>query len=249
MGNTDLPEGVMDTLTENEVFRSEFRATVPENYSGVRHGLFILGFGVFALAVCGYFIQPPVAPADWLMVLLVVVGWNLAEWYGHRYLHRPGNSALSRALYKRHTLTHHRFFTQDNGTLRDAQDLKIVFFPAFALPAITVMALVPGALAWLILSLNAGLLIVMTAVAMYMLFEFFHLCAHLPETSRLTRLPLVSTMRRHHLAHHDPAIMMKMNMNFTLPWADWYFDTSDVKRGFWGTTFNGSSTRYVRRRK
>jgi hypothetical protein len=177
----------------------------------------------------------------------VLVGWNLLEWHGHRLLHRPGSSGLSRALYTRHTLTHHRFFTDAHSTLRDARDLKIVFFPTFALPALTALALVPAGLVWGIASLNAALVTLASVVLAYLVFELFHLCAHLPEGAWIGGVPIVSTMRRHHRAHHDPRIMMTRNMNFTLPLADWWLGTSDLDRGWWGTLFNGSSTRHVRR--
>ncbi len=231
----------------NEQFRAEFRATIPRGYSGIRHAAIIAGFGILVIGACAWLISPPLGWADLAMIPLVVIGWNLLEWWGHKMLHRPGKSALSRALYTRHTLTHHRFFTEEHGVLEGPRDLKIVFFPAFALPLITLMALVPAAVVWLAISLNAGLVFLISTVAMYLLFEAFHLCAHLPDTHWITRIPLVDTMRRHHLAHHDPSLMMTHNMNFTLPWADWFFETSDVRRGFWGTTFNGASTRHVRR--
>jgi len=233
--------------TANERFRTEFRNTIPAGYSGIRHGAIVLAFGAVVIGACLALMQTPVRWWELAMIVPVVLGWNVLEWAGHKALHRPGKSALSRALYTRHTLTHHRFFTQENATLRDSRDLKIVFFPTFALPLITVLAAIPAAVVWLALSLNAALIVLITAVALYLLFEIFHLCAHLPETAWVTRLPLISTMRRHHLAHHDPAIMMTTNMNFTLPWADWYFKTCDLDRGLWGTTFNGSSTRHVRR--
>jgi hypothetical protein len=40
--------------------------------------------------------------------------------------------------------------------------------------------------------------------------------------------------------------MMTHNMNFTLPLADWLFNTSDLDRGLIGTIFNGMSEKYVR---
>lgn len=235
--------------SNNESFRKEFRATIPEGYSGIRHATIILGFGLLAIGVSLWFMTAPLTWLELAMIPLVVLGWNLLEWWGHKKLHRPGKSAFSKALYTRHTLTHHRFFTEQHGTLDNSRDLKIVFFPAFALPVITLLAMVPGAIVWWLISLNAGLVLVVTSVFMYLLFEAFHLCAHLPDTHWATRIPLVDTMRRHHLAHHNPSLMMTHNMTFTLPWADWYFKTSDVERGFWGTTFNGASSQYVRRPK
>ena len=32
------------------------------------------------------------------------------------------------------------------------------------------------------------------------------------------------------MAHHNQKIMIKKNMNLTFPIADWFFNTSDVKR-------------------
>ena len=235
------------TSTSVEAFRDEFRTTVPAGYSGMRHGAIILGIGLLTFAGCVAFLAGPLRWWDLAMIPLVVVAWNWLEWYGHaKVLHRPGNSAFSRALYTRHALTHHRFFTQENATLRDGRDLKIVFFPAFALPGIIVMAAVPATIVGFALSRNAGLVIVITTVAMYLLFEAFHLCSHLPDSSWVTRLPIVNSMRRHHRAHHDQSLMMTTNMNFTLPLADWYYGTCDLDRGLWGMIFNGASSRHVR---
>jgi hypothetical protein len=237
------------TTTSVEAFREEFRTTVPPRYSGIRHGGIILGTGVVAIAVCAALLQQPLYWFDWAMVPLVVLGWNWVEWYVHlKVLHRPGRNAVSRVLYNRHALTHHKFFTQADATLRDARDLKIVFFPAFALPAIIVLTGIPALVVGLLVSRNAGLMIVIATVAMYLLFEAFHLCAHLPERSWLTTLPIVNSMRRHHRAHHDQALMMTTNMNFTLPISDWCFKTCDLDRGLWGMTFNGNSEEHVRRK-
>lgn len=237
-----------DNSAAVEAFREEFRTTVPASYSGVRHGLGILGIGLVAIVACAVFLTADVRWFDLAMIPLVIVGWNVVEWVVHRtVLHKPGKGKVSRALYQRHALTHHRFFTQDDATLRDARDLKIVFFPTFALPAIIVMAGVPALVAGFALSRNAGLLIVITTVTMYLLFEAFHLGSHLPEGTWASRLPVVNSMRRHHRAHHDQSLMMSHNMNFTLPLADWFFRTADLDRGLVGMILNGESDRHVRR--
>jgi hypothetical protein len=57
----------------------------------------------------------------------------------------------------------------------------------------------------------------------------------------------MNTIRRHHIAHHNPAIMMGMNMNLTYPIADWLFGTSDLDRGLIGHVFNGYDSRFVKR--
>lgn len=235
------------TLSKTELFRQEFRETVPESYSGLRHASIIVIFGLAMIGVCLALITSPVNGSDFVLVPVVVIAWNWFEWWGHKQLHRPGKSAFSRALYKRHALTHHRFFTNQDTSMRDSRDLKIVFFPVFVLPFIVLLTLIPALLVFFLVSRNAALIFIISTVLMYLLFEFFHLCAHLPDSAWVTRVPIISTMCRHHQAHHDPALMMTTNMNFTLPWADWYFSSCDLDRGFWGTMFNGKSRQFLRK--
>ena len=59
-------------------------------------------------------------------------------------------------------------------------------------------------------------------------------------------MPFVNTIRRHHTAHHNMGIMMKYNMNLTFPIADWFMDTTDLRRGLLGHLFNGYSEEYVK---
>jgi hypothetical protein len=212
-----------DASTED--FRNTFRQAVPAGYSGIRHGLTILGIGLVLIGGALALLQGPVRGWEWALALPVVLVWNGLEWLGHRALHRPGRGPLGRALYARHTLTHHRFFTRQAGALRDSRDLKIVFFPWFAIVLLTALALPAVLLIGLLVSANAALVSLAAWVGIYLVFEFMHLCAHLPEGALLARVPGIAAMRRHHLAHHDPRLMMRANMNFTLPLADWLAGT------------------------
>ena len=64
---------------------------------------------------------------------------------------------------------------------------------------------------------------------------------------RLVRhIPLVNSIRRHHIAHHDTAIMMERNFNLTYPIADWFFGTSDLRCGLLKHIFNGYDNITVR---
>lgn len=228
-------------------FQSDYRSKIAADYSGVRHGSIILAIGVIVMAICLWRIHGPVRPLEWLIVPVVIVAWNLMEWYVHvNFLHKPGNNAVTRALYQRHTLTHHQFFTHDDAHLANSRDLNIVFFPTFALPGIVVLTAIPALIAGFVVSANAGWLVMTTVVGMYLLFEAMHLCAHLPDNAMVRRIPPVNTMRRHHIAHHNPQWMMTHNMNFTLPLADWMFGTSDLKRGLIGTVFNGMSEKHLK---
>ena len=57
---------------------------------------------------------------------------------------------------------------------------------------------------------------------------------------RLVRhIQLLNSIRRHHIAHHNMAIMMEKNFNLTYPIADAIFGTSDLDKGVIGHVFNG----------
>ncbi|MBC7940344.1 MAG: fatty acid hydroxylase family protein, partial [Chitinophagaceae bacterium] len=71
-------------------------------------------------------------------------------------------------------------------------------------------------------------------------------CCHVPENWFVRHMPLVNTIRRHHSAHHNLGIMMHVNMNLTLPVADWAMKTSDLKRGLLGHLFNGYDESHVK---
>jgi hypothetical protein len=87
-----------------------------------------------------------------------------------------------------------------------------------------VLAVGGGLLAWiasLLINANAGYVVFATMIGHYMVYETLHFCCHIPEKSWPRRIPLVNTIRRHHRAHHNMGIMMHVNMNLTLPVADW----------------------------
>jgi sterol desaturase/sphingolipid hydroxylase (fatty acid hydroxylase superfamily) len=95
-------------------------------------------------------------------------------------------------------------------------------------------------------SANAGWLLMCTTVAMYLNYEFFHWCCHVKDDRVVRRLPFINSLRRHHIAHHNQAIMMEKNFNLTYPVADWFFGTSDLKCSLLKHIFNGYDTSAVR---
>ena len=70
---------------------------------------------------------------------------------------------------------------------------------------------------------------------------------HVKDDRLIRHIPFMNTIRRHHIAHHNPSIMMARNMNLTYPIADWLFGTSDLDRGLVGHVFNGYDQRFVKR--
>ncbi|WP_158808567.1 fatty acid hydroxylase family protein [Beijerinckia sp. L45] len=228
-----------------EAFRTAYRAQIAALYDGIVHVALIFLIGGAALWYCVQNIHAP----TWLELLvipIVVIFANVFEWFLHaQVMHRPRPGFMG--IYKRHTLAHHQFFTEHEPFHDTTKDYRIVFFPPYAEIAFLVMASAMAYGVSLVWSTNAALILVASAAGMYMNYEFFHWCCHVRDDRIIKHIPFVNTIRRHHIAHHDTAIMMSRNMNLTYPFADWLFGTSDVQRGLLGTLLNGYETRFVRK--
>ena len=164
----------------------------------------------------------------WVQLLIVPGAWllaNLTEYAIHRGpMHHLG-SGFGR-LYKRHTSQHHRFFSQEMMAIDEVRDFHVTLFPAWITLFFVGLIGVPMALAaaWL-LGRDVGLLFYAAIVFYYLVYEWVHLCSHMPAESLLGRLPLVAHARHHHGIHHNPARMRRANFNFAVPLGDWLFGT------------------------
>ena len=72
----------------------------------------------------------------------------------------------------------------------------------------------------------AGLLLLATAHAYLLTYEWLHLAYHAPSSSFVGRLGFVARLRRHHARHHRPSLMQTTNFNVSLPLFDWLLGTS-----------------------
>lgn len=228
-------------------YRAGYRERIAGWYNGWLHVAIIYTIGLTAMYIYISHIGQ-VAWWEWLTIPVVFVLCNVFEWFLHRYvMHRPLRWRALRAIYNRHTLQHHQFFTDKEMRFADHKDWRVTFFPPFALVVFILMS-IPGALllGWLISS-NVGWLLMCTTTGMYLTYEFMHFCCHVDENWFVRNAPFVNTIRRHHRAHHDQSLMMERNMNLTFPIADWMFGTSDLDRGLLGHIFNGYNAQYVKR--
>ena len=225
-------------------FRADYRDRIAPAYLGWLHVALIAGLGGTAIWVCA---RQIVAPA-WYEFLVIPFAFclsNVFEWWIHRYvMHRPVKGFMG--IYRRHTLAHHEFFTDVEPTFDNSRDFRIVFFPPYALVAFMVLSLAPAFLLGLLGLPNAGWLLLITNIGLYLNYELFHYCCHVKDDSLVRHIPLVNSIRRHHVAHHNPQIMMERNFNLTYPVADWFFGTSDLKCGLVKHVFNGYDTSTVR---
>jgi hypothetical protein len=228
-----------------EAFRADYRPRISPWYNGPLHVAVVYAIGIAGL---WYFIPHIHGPTwlEWLIVPAVFLACNVVEWGIHRFvMHRPVKGFMG--IYRRHTLAHHQFFTDVEPTMGDTKDLRIIFFPPYALVTFIGMSMPAALILGYLWSANAGWLLMCTTVGLYLNYEFFHWCCHAKDDRAVRHIPFINTIRRHHIAHHNQAIMMEKNMNLTYPIADWLFGTSDLDRGLLGHLFNGYDTRHVRK--
>jgi len=206
-------------------FRERYRR---EEIHGRYYGWAHLAFtSVVCLATVGYaalMVDHPSA-AEWLTVPVVFLYANLVEYLGHRGpMHHPVR--WLRLLYQRHTRQHHRFFTDQAMSFERSEDFKAVLFPPVMILFFIGGFGVPMWLALHFLATdNVAWMAVATAIAYYLNYEWLHFAYHCDPASRIGRIPGVQALRRLHLLHHRPKLMMSKNFNITYPIADALFHT------------------------
>ena len=225
-------------------FRKTYREKIDGWYNGFLHVFIIYSMGGLLLY---YYINSitNLKYYELLIIPIIFLLCNIFEWALHKYvMHKPRNFPGARAIYSRHVMHHHQFFSEDEMRFAGAHDWRVTFFPPYALIVFTLMS-IPGLIILkLIFSANVGWLFIIVTTSMYLIYETMHFCCHIGDNFIVRNLPFVNTLRRHHAAHHDQGLMTKINMNLTFPIADWLFKTSDLKRGFLGHIFNGYSEKY-----
>lgn len=234
-------------MTERQAgFRKEYRSRIAGWYNGFVHVLVIYTIGLTALYVYTQHMGN-ILWWEWLTIPAVILLCNLFEWFLHMHvMHRPINVTGLRAIYVRHTLNHHQFFTDQEMRFRDEKDWRVTVFPPYALVIFILMSIPAGLVMGYLITPNVGWFVMCSTTGMYMAYEFMHLCCHVDENAFVRYCPFVNTIRRHHTAHHNDRLMMEVNMNLTFPIADWLFGTSDLNCGFFGHLINGYSTKYLK---
>jgi hypothetical protein len=206
-------------------FRAAYRRDeIGARYSGRLHFAFTSTVCLVTIGISLLNLQA-VTPLEWLTVPVVFLYANGVEYLGHRGpMHHPVRGL--RLLYNRHTKQHHRFFTHREMAFEGNRDFRAVLFPP-----VMILFFIGGfgVPMWLLLywlaSANVAWLALATGVAYYLNYEWLHFAYHCDPRSRVGRLPGLGALRRLHLQHHDPALMMRHNFNITYPVGDWLFGT------------------------
>jgi hypothetical protein len=210
----------MPTIT---TFRERFREeNIGKNYSGKLHFVFITVWCLAGISVCVFYIHQP----TWKQVLIIPLTFlytNLFEYIGHRFpMHHQYQSL--KAVFKRHTVQHHHFFTNEHMNCDSVNDFKIILFPPVLLIFFSLFFVAPiFAFIFYFFSLNAALIYVATTLAYYLNYEWFHLAYHLPETNLVYHIPGLRALRSLHHNHHNHKLMDKHNFNISYPVFDFIF--------------------------
>lgn len=208
-----------------EIFRQRFRQQyIGSRYSGKGHLLFINAWCISGIALCALNIHSPTLK-QWLVIPLTFLYTNLFEYVGHRFPMHHRYKFLS-AVFKRHTLQHHHFFTSESMNCESSSDFKIILFPPVLLIFFSLFFVVPVALfIYFVFSQNAAMFFVATTLVYYLNYEWLHLSYHLPQTHFIYKIPGLKTLRNLHFQHHNHKEMDKHNFNITYPVFDLLFDT------------------------
>lgn len=208
-----------------EEARASFRARyVPDSYSGPLHLATTVSVSLAVALFCALRLES-VTFAEWLTVPLTFLYANLSEYLGHKGPMHNKTKYLA-AVFERHALLHHSFFTDEAPSFDSSKDFKAVLFPPILLVFfIGAFAMPVGALLYILVSPNVCYLFVLTAVLYFLNYELLHFAYHADPDSRIGRLPLVKRLRRHHLVHHDRRLMNRYNFNITYPICDRLFGT------------------------
>jgi len=234
------------TMTERQrKFRQKYVSEISPWYNGLLHIGVMYTAGITAIWWCLSRMQD--TTWEWLLVIPVALAGNFAEWAMHKYvMHRQIDVIGLRAIYDRHTRQHHQYFTDNDPTISTVKEFRIVFFPWRVLIVLATAGGLVGFIAARLVNPNAGYVVFITMLGLYLVYETFHFCCHVPDNRFVRSAPFVNTIRRHHTAHHNLGIMRHCNMNLTFPVADWAMRTSDLKRGLLGHLFNGYDETHIK---
>ena len=198
-------------MEQVQIFRERFmQEYIGPGYTGKLHLAFINVWCFTSIIICATNIHHPTVK-QLLVVPLTFIYTNLFEYIGHRFPMHHRYNAL-KAVFKRHTLQHHHFFTNTQMNCENANDFKIILFPPVLLIFFSVLFVLPAALAiYFLFSLNSAMFYVATTLAYYLNYEWLRLAYHLPETHLVYSIPGLKFLRRLHYRHHDIKEMDKYN--------------------------------------
>ncbi len=220
-------------MQQQHADRSSSRRTrlLAPGFSLRRHLTVFAVLAAGGLGVAGWLLRRARLVDLWVVPAYLLVA-NVVEYGVHRGLmHRP---LWPRALYRGHTLGHHRAFHHDSMEIASWRELELVMMPWFTIVLFFAgMGPVVAVIAWG-LGRGAAGLVLLTGITTFATYEGMHAVYHLPAGVRdrlgLERNRLFAWLYRHHQHHHRLARMRWVNFNISCPLADRLFGTLEDAR-------------------
>lgn len=212
----------MDEGTQS--YRRRYRSeSIPAGYSGTKHAITVVIVGTL-LCAAPWVVLQGLAPVRILMIVaLTLVTASLTEYVVHRFvMHRPVPGL--RAIDRRHSLQHHRFFTDRDGFLEELRDLHVTLFPPLLLALFALITFVLAAIVAVLFSIQTAGVFFSTCIGYYIAYEAIHASAHLQRVGS-GRPRWLTKLNSAHQLHHDPRRMRSFNFNIVIPIGDWLFRT------------------------
>ena len=197
---------------------------ISQRYSGPLHLATTVSVSLLIASLSAMMLEE-ISPLEWLTIPLTFLFANLCEYLSHRGpMHRK--TRFLDTIFRRHTLEHHMFFTDEAATYDTTQDFKAILFPPVMLLFFNGCLTLPiGALLYFLISPNVSFLFVMIAILYFLNYELLHFAYHMDPQSWVGRLPFMDRLRSRHIRHHDTSLMTRYNFNVTYPICDFLFGT------------------------
>lgn len=222
----------MGALPGRDPHLERLKQKVPSWYVPLHLGVIIGVFGGASVALLLLRPPEPLAWTAWVAAIGAILLADLIEYALHRWpMHK--RRRLTRALFKHHTIAHHRFFTYETMGIRNLSEVTYVLssIPVMVVTLVLTFAIAGG----LVLALGtSGGMFVGGMLGVWTTFkQVIHMAFHLPD--RWMRLPVLrgrvfQAMKEHHAIHHDPRMMRKWNFNIGVPLYDALFGTLTWER-------------------
>ena len=126
--------------SKQRTFRDKYRKQVQGWYSGLLHVSIIYAIG-FLLLTYFFLNLNSIALIEYSVIPITFLFCNFFEWFLHKeVMHKPRNFPGARAIYTRHTLQHHQFFTEKEMRFATEDDYRVTFFPPYVLKKLQPLA-------------------------------------------------------------------------------------------------------------
>ena len=130
-------------------FRQEYRSRILGWYHGYVHVVIIYAMGAAAFYVYVAHIHA-VSALEWLTVPLTFLFHQRVRVGVPTDTSCTSQSDIKglRAIYERHTLNHHQFFSDEEMRFRDHKDWRVTLFPPYALVVFILMSIPAAVHSW-----------------------------------------------------------------------------------------------------